>query len=228
MTETEPERSFPDPFPRALLDTGKLFELILVRHGQQRERLIDDSPLSELGHRQAGAVATFLRDENIAAIYSSHLSRAHDTGLAIAGQHDLECTVDERLREIELGRDVPEGKRMSDFIDEDVLRANAESFVDERRWDNWAMSETGSELRDRIGRALDDIRATHAETTGKVVIACHGGVINAIVASELGVAMDYFFKAAHASVHRLRVGHDRLIIESLNDTRHLPGELLTY
>lgn len=187
-----------------------------------------DSPLSDLGHRQATAVGQFLSDERIEAVYSSQLSRAHDTGLAIAGQHDIECVVDERLREIEIGRDVPEGKRMSDFLPDDELQLRAERFSETRRWDSWAMTETGAELRERVGEALIEIRRTHANATGKIVIACHGGVINAIVGAELGVTMDYFFKVAHASVHRLRVGDDRLVIESLNDTRHLVGDLLSY
>lgn len=229
MSEPETETRFPDPFPRALLDVGQRFELILVRHGQQQQRMEADSPLSELGQHQAAAVGEFLGSEDIVAVYSSQLARAHDTGLAIAHHHDLECIVDERLREIEIGRDVPEGKRMSDFLDDDELRSRSEQFVAERQWSNWAMSETGDELRQRVGHAVTDIRQAHAtRTTGKVVIACHGGVINAIVASELGVTMDYFFKTAHASVHRLRVGEDRLVVESLNDTRHLAGEFLTY
>jgi len=190
--------------------------------------MLRDSPLSELGHTQAGAVGEFLRGEDVVAVYSSHLLRAHDTGLAIAEQHGLECVVDKRLREIEIGRDVPEGKRMSDFLEHDELHSRAEHFVEVRRWDSWAMSESGAELRGRVGDALTEIREAHAQTTGTVVVACHGGVINAIIAAELQISMDYFFKVAHASVHRLRVGHDRLIIESLNDTRHLPGDLLTY
>lgn len=228
MNDEPTEKPFLDPFPRALLDTGQLFELVLVRHGQQVERMQYDSPLSELGRTQAAAVGDFLRDENIVAVYSSHLTRAHDTGLAIAAQHGLECVVDERLREIEIGRDVPDGKRMSDFLSEEELRTRAERFVDSRQWNTWAMSESGDELRARVGKAISEIRHTHSASGGKVVVACHGGVINATIATELQISMDYFFKTAHTSVHRLRVGTDRLIIESLNDTRHLPGELLTY
>lgn len=188
--------------------------------------MLDDSPLSDLGHRQAATVGEFLADEPVTAIYSSHLSRAHDTGLAIAARHDLECVVEEHLREIQIGRDVPEGKRMRDLYDEAELRERGKAFIATRRWDTFAASETGEELRGRVIPVIDDIRARH--NSGTVVVACHGGVINAIIAHELGVEMDYFFKVAHCSVHRIRVGDDRLVIESINDTRHLHGELLTY
>jgi len=53
-------------------------------------------------------------------------------------------------------------------------------------------------------------------------------VINAVIGHELGVDMDYFFKVAHCSVHRFRVGHDRMVIEGVNERHHLPGELFTY
>lgn len=217
---------FPDPFRLALLDEGARFEMILVRHGQQGDRMAADSPLSELGQSQAQTVADHLADEDITAVYSSQLSRAHDTGLAIAGRHDLDCVVDDRLAEIQIGRDLPEGKRMRDVVDEAELKERAAAFVATRRWDTWAHTETGDELRARVGASIDEIRDRH--DSGKVVVACHGGVINAIMGRELNVEMDYFFRVAHCSVHRLRVGHDRLVIESMNDTRHLTGELFTY
>lgn len=216
----------PDPFRLALLDEGKRFDLILVRHGQQGDRMVADSPLSDLGRQQAETVAEYLADEAITAVYSSQLLRAHDTGRAIAEQHGLDCIVDERLAEIQIGRDLPEGKKMRDLVPEAELKERAEQFIATRRWDTWAYTETGDELRGRVGESITEIRSQ--EHLGGVVVACHGGVINAIIGHELGVEMDYFFKVAHASVHRLRIGHDRLVIEAINDTRHLYGELLTY
>lgn len=215
-----------DPFSIALLDEGARFNLILVRHGQQAERREHNSPLSDLGREQAQAVADHLAGENITAVFSSQLERANHTGVAIAERHGLECVIDERLEEIHIGRDVPDGKKLSDVVPDDELKERAEKFIATRRWDTFALSETGAELRSRVSAALSDIRASDHE--GSVVIACHGGVINAIIGEELGVDMDYFFKVAHASVHRLRVGDDRLVIEAINETPHLQGELFTY
>lgn len=231
VADSAPDESpRPDPFRQALLDDGQRFELILVRHGQQADRIVDDSPLSDLGRKQAATVGEFLASENITAIYSSHLLRAHHTGLAIAGHHETACVVDERLREIQIGRDVPAGKRMKDLVSEEELTERGRTFAATRRWDSFALSETGDELRARVGAAVDEIRARHGNPNsgGKVVIACHGGVINAILGRELDISMDFFFKTAHCSVHRIRVGDDRMVIESINDTRHLTGPLLTY
>lgn len=214
----------PDPFALAMLD-DPLRNLILVRHGQQLDRTVRDSPLSDLGHRQAAAVAEFLAPEDISAVWCSQLSRAHDTGLAIAEHHDMECRVDERLREIELGQNLPEGKRSTDLLSEEEMTEQGASFVATRRWDSFRFSETGDQLRDRVRSALDDIAQAHPQ--GNVVVACHGGVINAIVAMTLGVSQDFFARIAHASVTRVRVGSNHSVLDRLNEITHLKGDLHT-
>ena len=215
----------PSPFALAMLD-DPLRNLILVRHGQQLDRTVRDSPLSDLGHRQAAAVGEFLAPDAITAVWCSQLSRAHDTGVAIATHHQLQCQVDERLREIELGQNLPEGKRSTDLLSEEELRAHGERFVATRRWDSFAFSETGDELRERVGSALDDIAEAHPQ--GNVVVACHGGVINAIVAMTLGVSQDFFARIAHASVTRVRVGTHHSVLGRLNEVTHLRGDLHTW
>ncbi|MEM7324042.1 MAG: histidine phosphatase family protein, partial [Actinomycetota bacterium] len=81
------------PMDRAFLtDDPEAGRLILVRHGQQQwpdpetATVGDwvDPPLSDLGEQQAAAVAKYLSDEPITAVYSSELKRAFDTGRAIA------------------------------------------------------------------------------------------------------------------------------------------------
>jgi broad specificity phosphatase PhoE len=54
-----------------------------------------------------------------------------------------------------------------------------------------------------------------------VVVACHGGVINAYLAWVLGLAEDMFFRPAHASVQTVLVRDDRRVIQGLNDVSHL-------
>ena len=80
--------------------------LYLIRHGQSewnRARRVQghtNSPLTELGHRQAQAVAEALARRGIDVLYASDLSRAHDTALAIGNETNLELTLDPRLREM--------------------------------------------------------------------------------------------------------------------------------
>ncbi|MEL6985097.1 MAG: histidine phosphatase family protein, partial [Actinomycetota bacterium] len=79
----------PHPIDRAFLTNDpEAGQLILVRHGQQQwpdpetATVGDwvDPPLSDLGRQQAKAVASYLADEPVSVVYSSHLKRAHDTG----------------------------------------------------------------------------------------------------------------------------------------------------
>ena len=178
-----------------LTNTATAAELILVRHGQQdypkdlpRATTADwvDPPLSAIGNRQAVAVGESMADEVITAVYSSNLERAHETGRQIARHHGLEVTVLEALREIELFRDLPEGKTLLDAVDPILLRGARERWVQDRRWDVYPFSETGDEFRHRILMAVEGILATHPGE--RIVVACHGGVINAVTGAILGLA----------------------------------------
>ena len=80
--------------------------LIVVRHGQSLSNIREtftgqmDSPLTELGHKQAACTADYLADRQIDAIYSSDLLRAMQTAEPVARMHGLEIVPDVRLREI--------------------------------------------------------------------------------------------------------------------------------
>lgn len=221
-----------------LTNTDGITELVLVRHGQQdypkdmaRATTADwvDPPLSDIGNRQADAVGRSMVDHPVAAVYSSNLERAHETGNQIARHHGLEVTVVPELREIELFRDLPDGTQLADAVDPILLRGARERWVQERRWDVYPYSETGDEFRHRVLMAVEGIVAGHPGE--RVVVACHGGVINAVTGSILGVREDMYFRPAHASVHRVAALAERRVIWSLNETHHLAAvdpELVTW
>lgn len=234
-TAPEPPSAFGLAF---LTDVPGAGELILVRHGQQdypkaggamaREAWVDP-PLSELGRRQAEAVGKALAPSGpIDAVYSSNLERAKDTGEQVAAHHGLSVTVIDELREIEMFRDVPEGKQLHEIVDPVLLLGARARFVNERRWDVWPLTETGEQFRHRVLMAVEGILAHHPGQ--RVVIACHGGVINIIASAILGLtAEDMFFRPAHASIHRVGVLDARRVIWSLNETHHLVAEdILSY
>ena len=220
MSRPEP----PSPQDRAFLtkhpDRGNL---ILVRHGQQEwpDRTSSSArdwinpPLSALGRRQATAVGLYLAPESVDAVYSSHLLRAHDTGIAISSQHKLEVEVLSDLAEVGIFEQIPEGKRASDIIGEKALLGVQERFVQTKRWDAYPHSETSTDFRRRVGFAIEGILASHQGET--VVVACHGGVINAYLSELLGIAADMFFRPSHASVHRLTFADGHRIVERLNE-----------
>jgi 2,3-bisphosphoglycerate-dependent phosphoglycerate mutase len=221
---TPPESPLDLAFLTNLAGVGRL---ILVRHGQQRwpegpnpaASEWVDPPLSETGRRQAEIVGAALAGEPVDAVYCSHLERAHQTGRQIGQPHGLEPVVLNELREIEIFRDLPHGKSVRDMVSEPVLRGMRERFVQERSWDVYPYSESSAELRLRVITVIEGIAAMHAGAT--VVVACHGGVINAYIGHVLGIAQDMFFRPGHASVSRVLAGDGRRVVHSLNEFHHL-------
>ena len=96
-------------------------KMIFVRHGQSEANLAGifighiNSPLTELGHRQAELTAEFLKDEHIDVFYGSDLIRAYETGRHIAKRHNKGVIPDKNLREIFAGD--WEGKKFSELYE---------------------------------------------------------------------------------------------------------------
>ena len=228
---SEPEHPPVTPIDRVFLtrepDAG---QLILVRHGQQDlpdpavSKVGDwiDPPLSATGRAQALAVGRYLASERVDAVYSSNLQRANDTGKAIAAHHGLEVVVDEDLREIETFRDLPADASPLEVVGERRLRGARERFVRHRTWDVYPFGEKNDEFRHRTVNVIEGIAALHPGQ--RVVVACHGGVINAFIGEILGLPQAMWFRPAHASVHRVRVHEQTRAIYSLNETHYLAGE----
>lgn len=207
-------------------------ELVLVRHGQQvplnaRKTMADrkDPPLSALGERQVEAVGAHLAGEDIDAVYASPLRRAHDTGLAIAKHHSFDVTVVDELREVELRRGIPDGGTLTDGFDEETIEKSAAIFSQTGLWKDFPFAEPGHDLRLRVLTAIDKILSIHE--SGRVVIACHSGVISGYLAEVLGIEKDYWFRTAHCSVNRLFVRGEERRVWNLNETQHLVGDLFT-
>lgn len=226
-----------DYSPYAFLTGGQVVaELLLVRHGHQEPGApgcafgeLIDPPLSSIGERQATAIGRRLADVPIHAVYTSDLRRAVATGARIAAHHELEPVALRDLREIEVLRDIPQDGTVEDFLDRRLLLGIRERMMAERRWDVYPYSESSAEFRKRVVNAIEGIAASHEHE--RVVVACHGGVINAYLAHHLGIAYDMFFLPPHASINVVLAGHHGIrTVRSLGDVHHLSGEpdLVTY
>ncbi len=218
------------PFDLAFLTNNpNAGELLLVRHGQQvwpdpnNSVTSDwvDPPLSELGIAQAKAVAEHLSADPVDAAYSSHLTRANHTGAAIAKHHNLEVEVRADLEEIHLFRDLPQNEAAVDTIGESGMEAIREQFASTRNWSAYPFTEPAADFRNRITRSIEAILASSPGQ--RIVVACHGGVINAYLADLLGIDTDMFFRPVHASVHRVRFLGPRRVVATLNEQHFLAG-----
>jgi broad specificity phosphatase PhoE len=210
-------------------------EVYLIRHGDALPGAdevtgsgYDDQSLSELGRRQAQALADRLRTVSLAAIYSSPIGRARQTAQYVADACDVGVTIDDAIREVALG---PIGfdnteeytqERLSALL-RDRLREIAVVAVTSGKWASIPGSEPSDALRARMTEAIGRLAAEYPGQ--RVAIVSHGGAINAYFAAVLGIERDYFFPAANTSISVVRVRGERSMVFALNDIAHLrePG-----
>ena len=223
----------PEVFDLAFL-TGveDVTELIMVRHGEQDVANfrggpvgdIIDPPLSARGNKQAEAVGLRFSTQHVDVVYASNLVRALETGRQIARHHNLEPIVLEDLREVEIFRDIPPERSALDFVGRQLLLGIRQRMQNEKSWDVYPYSESSFDFRKRTVNAIEGILATHPGE--RVVVACHGGVINAYIGHIIGVDYDMFFRPAHASVSICLSGYGVRALRSLNDVHHLEADAL--
>jgi broad specificity phosphatase PhoE len=175
------------------LDLGGV---ILARHGETNDNLPPgrfqgwtDTPLNDLGRRQASALGQSLaaRPEPIASLWASDLSRAHETASIAGAAIGLRPVLDWRLREGNRGR--WEGFRFDEIKASEpepyaAWRAADESFT-------FPGGESLQDLQDRVIAALTDIRA-HGPLPALAV--CHGGAIRVMLCWREGKSLDAFWE----------------------------------
>ena len=159
--------------------------ILLARHGQsdwnaeRRWQGHADRPLTEKGRTQSQTLATRLAHIELDAVYSSDLSRAADTALAVAEAQGREVIELPTLREVDVGS-------WSGLTRAEAQERFPEGFA---RWQQgfpgWEDGESYEEMTLRvIGAALDIARA-HED--GRVLVVSHGGPIRAIHSAALGL-----------------------------------------
>jgi 2,3-bisphosphoglycerate-dependent phosphoglycerate mutase len=135
----------------------------------------------------------------------------------------------EDLREVEIFRDVPRDKSAREFLGPDLLGAVRARMLNERNWDVYPYSESSYDFRKR---SINAVETAIARNEGeRILIVCHGGVINAYMGHIIRSPYDMFFRPAHTSVSIVMAGDGRRVVRLLNDTHHLTtaeGNFATY
>jgi broad specificity phosphatase PhoE len=228
MTAEDSTQEMEDPF--LSLKRGGT-EVYFVRHGDalpdQDEIILGDydaQALSDLGRRQAQALARRMALYQITAIYSSPTGRAAQTARPLAEALGLEVWIDPDLREVELGPIGGDTEGLSDptavaKLLRQRLREIALIALRDGDWSVIPGSEPSAALRARVLGAVARIHATHPGA--RVAVFSHGGAINAFFAAILNLDRDYFFPAANTSVSVARVLGERRMLMALNDITHL-------
>jgi len=183
-------------------------ELIFVRHGEStfnRDRRwqgqSQDALLSELGWRQADCAAQALAGSGASALFSSDLTRAMQTAVAIAATTRLPIFPDTRLREIDSGRWT---NRLSDEVTlEEPDRVNA--------WNN-VPATTSLPDGEGLAQAQQRILAFVAERIPaydghSVIVAIHGAILQTLMAAATDIPLDQLWlKTPAANGAIVRVG----------------------
>ena len=173
--------------------------VVLVRHGQtgwnaeSRYQGHRDIPLSATGLEQADALAAHMAGWDIAAVYSSDLSRAFETASRIASPHGLRVVKDRRLREMCFGDWEARTHQQIESDYPELCSAWLRAPMTTRP----PNGETLAELRDRGLDALRDIVRAWVESAipaahgldQRIIVACHGGPIRALLSTILGLPL---------------------------------------
>lgn len=215
-------RDFQRPFQ---LPAGAT-EVVLIRHGSARHStpdqpldLIDgqsDPELTELGRRQAEAVAERLRGTRPAAMFVTPLRRTQETARPLAERLGVDPVVVPELREVYLGD--WEGQLNHRVAQDDSL--TREIFAVER-WDVIPNAEPMEVFSARVTQGLERlVDAAGPDRTTLAVV--HGGVISEACSQVTGSRAFAFLYAENGSLTRLmRLPSGRWALIAFNDTAHL-------
>lgn len=196
-------------------------ELIIIRHGRpervENESEAADPPLTDAGRRQAEAMAVWMQNERLDAIYVSPMVRARETSHPLEAALGMQAEVVPGVREFD-------GEEPH-YIPMEELKADKEqwqAFLAENE------AHTRDEFRAEVLAALDEIIG--ANRGKRIAVVCHGGVINTYAADVLGLGHRMFFAPDYTSINRFMVASsgERSVV-SLNDIghlRHLPDLVL--
>ena len=141
---------------------------IYLRHGETDANANQtvggslDVKLTARGHEQAQRAALALRGQGITAIYSSHLSRAHDTALYVSRELDVPVEVISEISERDWGeyegrprREIPRGGQPLKGEPRDAFMARVRSGFARISWDGLPLVVAHSGVYRVLCRTLD-------------------------------------------------------------------------
>jgi probable phosphoglycerate mutase len=218
------ERSYPQ---RDYSRPAEAVEIMLVRHGASQAavegqpfELLEgqaDPPLSPEGLAQAKAVATFLADKSMEALFITPLCRTAQTAQAIAEATGLEPVVIAELREVHLGELDGGAFRIALHAGDPVVQ---EVFAQER-WDVIPGAEPMEDLAERARAGIERIVAS-VPAGATVAAIVHGGIIGELCHQATASKRFAFTHADNCSITRLIVFPDgRWWLRSFNEGGHL-------
>ena len=205
-------------------------EILLIRHGQSVSNLEKyftgsaDIPLTELGRTQARQTAEYISAHyKVDVVYASDLSRAFETGKAVADLFGLPVIPDKSLREIFAGQ----WERVH-FVD--LEKRFPETFKVWQTDVGNAHPDGGESVAQLQQRILESVTRIARENDGKtVVIATHATPVRVLQCHCEGKSLGEMAKipwVGNASVTRVEYQDGKLTLLEAGFEGHL-GRLTT-
>jgi probable phosphoglycerate mutase len=203
----------------------RVTRILAIRHGEtdwNRDTRIQgylDIGLNATGRWQAGRLAAALVDEDIAAVYSSDLARAHDTAQPLAAGIGLPVQLRPALRERAFGA----------FEGQTYQQIEQRWPADCQRWrqrDPDFAPEGGESLTAFYGRCVDAAATLAAAHPGQtVVLVSHGGVLDCLyrAATRISLQAPRTWTVTNASINRLLHTEAGFGLVGWADSSHLDG-----
>jgi len=200
--------------------------LILVRHGEtswnKENRVLGHTEieLNEKGRKQAERLALTLRDETVAAIYSSPLRRARETADRIAQFHGLPVVTEDALKEVDAGE--------LDGLTYQEMMERYGDFLKEWIKDDPSLKMPGGESMDELQKrtwpVVEGIVSGHPD--GVIILVSHSFAILTIICKAIGLSLSRFrrLRLSIASISILNFGERGTSLLLFNDTCHLASE----
>ena len=197
--------------------------IYLVRHGQtawNREEIFrgrTDVPLDETGLKQAELAGEYFKGMEVAAIYSSPLSRALQTAQKIAQSNDLK--VQPLLGIIDMSFGNWEGRPHQEIREKDSKTYR--QWVEEPHLVRLPGGESLDDVRVRAMAALEEVIRNHPGKT--LVLVSHRVICKVLICAILNLDNSHFWQITQdtTAINLIQYRKGRYILSLMNETCHL-------
>ncbi len=167
------------------MENKKIKRVYFVRHGLSISNEVNkyqewDEPLSEMGRKQAGALAKRFETIPIDITLSSTMERALETARVVSGCINKEIVTTDLLHEIHRPNEV-RNQVQTDPAVLAIMKKVEQAFIDGSSWHH-SDEENFHDLKERAKKALAFIEA---RSENHILVATHGLFLRMVIARML-------------------------------------------
>lgn len=205
--------------------------IFLVRHAESEGNIYRrahghyNGLVTDRGQKQIEQLSKRFEGEQIAAIYSSDLSRAKTTATAFTKSRNLQINTTQKLREVQLGEWEDRAWGDLEYLESDM---NRRFNYDPATW-SVSGSEPYEDVQKRMLSFIKETAKLHDSET--IVMVSHGFAIRSLMCLLKGIPSHEINKMPYcdnSAVNLLTYDKDNIEIEYYSDNTHLSDEISTF